>query len=102
MLRMSANPRETFARVCASRKFGTAIAARMAMMATTMRSSIRVKALRCICVTFLEIDQNDNAGSPLKVGIRRCKKASFDASDVSRHGPVRTMSPALMVPLVGS
>ena len=32
-------------RVCASRKLGTAMAARMAMIATTIRSSINVKPL---------------------------------------------------------
>src|SRR5690606_41667938 len=41
---MSPFVRETFARICASRKFGTAMAARMAMMATTISSSISVKA----------------------------------------------------------
>ena len=46
MVRMSERQRATFERVCASRKLGTAIAARMAMMATTIRSSIRVKAER--------------------------------------------------------
>src|SRR5262245_35148760 len=44
MARMSALVRETWARVCASRKFGTAMAARTAMIATTIRSSIRVNA----------------------------------------------------------
>ena len=35
--------RETLDRVCASRKLGTAIAARIAMIATTISNSIRVK-----------------------------------------------------------
>jgi hypothetical protein len=43
MERMSVRPRETFERTCASRKFGTAMAARMAMMATTINNSINVK-----------------------------------------------------------
>ena len=39
----SPSTRAIFARTCALRKLGTAIAARMPMMATTIRSSIRVK-----------------------------------------------------------
>src|SRR5688572_10205769 len=39
---MSAMTRQTFVRVCACKKFGTAIAARMAMMTTTISSSINV------------------------------------------------------------
>lgn len=42
-LRMSAFEREIFERTCASRKLGTAMAARIAMIATTMSSSISVK-----------------------------------------------------------
>jgi hypothetical protein len=40
---MSALQRATFDRVCASIKFGTAIAARIAMIATTISNSIKVK-----------------------------------------------------------
>jgi hypothetical protein len=43
MLRMSARTRATLDRTCASRKFGTAIAARIAMIATTINNSIKVK-----------------------------------------------------------
>src|SRR4051812_11579408 len=43
---MSDLMRLTLARTWASRKFGTAMAARIAMMATTMSNSISVKALR--------------------------------------------------------
>jgi len=42
--RMSVLQRETFDRVWASKKFGTAIAAKMAMIATTISSSISVNA----------------------------------------------------------
>src|SRR5512135_909548 len=49
MVRRSASTRETLARTCASRRFGTAIAARMAMIATTISNSISVKpCLWCI------------------------------------------------------
>jgi hypothetical protein len=41
---MSLLARETLARVCASMKLGTAMAARMAMIATTISNSIKVKA----------------------------------------------------------
>src|SRR5256885_2339457 len=41
---MSALARETFERVCASRKFGTAMAARIAMIATTISNSMSVNA----------------------------------------------------------
>jgi len=40
---ISAFARETFGRTCASRKLGMAIAARIAMMATTRSNSIKVK-----------------------------------------------------------
>src|SRR5262245_40564769 len=46
MERMSALQRLTLARICASRKLGTAIAASIAMIATTISNSISVKA-RC-------------------------------------------------------
>src|SRR3990172_2672855 len=57
-VRMSDLTRETFERTCASRKFGTAIAARMAMIATTIKSSIRVKAVRVLMIWFLLIDRH--------------------------------------------
>ena len=45
IVRISFFVRLTLARTWASRKLGTAIAARMAMMATTMSNSIKVKAV---------------------------------------------------------
>jgi len=40
---ISAFARETFARACASKKLGTAMEERIEIIATTIRSSIRVK-----------------------------------------------------------
>jgi hypothetical protein len=52
---MSDLVRLTFERTCASRKLGTAIAASMAIMATTIRSSIKVKPGG---VTLLQNEEN--------------------------------------------
>ena len=46
---MSAFTSVTLARVCACRKFGTAIAARIAIMATTIRSSMSVNPFFFSC-----------------------------------------------------
>jgi hypothetical protein len=58
---MSAFARETFDRVCASRKFGTAIAAKIAIMATTMSNSIRVKPRWVLDLGFMEHLHSMNA-----------------------------------------
>jgi NAD(P)H-flavin reductase len=42
IVRISLFARETFARVCAAKKFGIAIAARIAIIATTINNSIKV------------------------------------------------------------
>src|SRR5262245_16285390 len=56
-VRMSALVRATFARVCASRKLGTAIAARIAMIATTISNSMSVNAFD---IDFTPHDNWDN------------------------------------------
>ena len=49
---ISAKTRATFALTCAFRKFGTAIAARMPIIATTISNSISVKARFCMVSLF--------------------------------------------------
>jgi hypothetical protein len=56
IVRKSARARDVFERTCASRKFGTAIAAKIAIIATTINNSISVKperVLRIIPATSL-------------------------------------------------